>query len=453
MGLSGVRNLRQFTVPVLRAQSTDSGNFTIEELQSALSRLRPNKAPGPDEAVNELFLLLDDHNQLSLLQFYNDIWHKGEVPPDWKQAIVRIRCGPRQLPPYHPQTCCYTRGGSPQKRSTASVPLKARRTHFSYYAAPWNNSTHLLFLDWKQAFESIDHNAMITALNRFGVSQKALDTQSIYKDPIFYTRNFTGQQEEGRVGSGIRQGCPLSPYLFIMVLTVIMEDVDYTIASQGIATNTWSIGKPIYDLEYADDTLLISLTTTQMQTCLTAIETQASFCGMSLNQEKTELLIDTRKPPVTLRFSGGEEVPTTTQIKYLGSMIAWDRPFEAAFRHRAGIAESSYKKLRLIWNSRLSRREKLNIFQLVFTSTLIYGLDSLTLTERQLHRIDAYHFRFLRRIINMKASFYSRIPNTEVWRRAGYPQRPSDILCKLQYKRMSQVFQCQLPGPSASRSL
>ena len=72
----------------LHKQLRDNRPFTIEDLQSAIIKLKKNKAPGPDEAPNELFLLLDDHNSVLLLQFYNKIWGAGEVPAAWKEAVV-----------------------------------------------------------------------------------------------------------------------------------------------------------------------------------------------------------------------------------------------------------------------------------------------------------------------------------------------------------------------------
>ena len=72
----------------LRAQSTDHNAFTLEELQSALNKLKTKKAPGPDEVGNELFLLLDDDNTLKLLEFYSKIWESGSIPSTWKEAIV-----------------------------------------------------------------------------------------------------------------------------------------------------------------------------------------------------------------------------------------------------------------------------------------------------------------------------------------------------------------------------
>ena len=178
--------------------------------------------------------------------------------------------------------------------------------------------------------------------------------------------------------------------------------MDWSLLSQGIPTNTWSVGKPVYDLEYADDTLLLGKTTTQLQAYLSELEQQASLYGMRLSQDKVEILMDSRKSPPKLKFADGAAVQTTTQVKYLGSMISWDKPFEVACRHRASIAETSCKKPRLVWNSSLPYREKLRIFQSVFIPTLIYGLDALTPQQKHLKRIDAYYIRYLRRVFGSK---------------------------------------------------
>ena len=451
----------------LREQSTDHNAFTLEELQTAIFKLKKGKASGPEGVQNELFLLSDDDNIRLLLDFYNAIWEKGEVPADWKEAIVvsiykgkGVDTDPANYRPISLLNSIYKVFASMlQSRLSAIHESHLRQTQYGFRAGrstqhplfilrrvmEWSEMTsttiHPLFLDWKQAFDSVDHNALIVGLRRFGVSDKALKIiSSLYQDPTFYTTSQFGDRAKGGVGSGIRQGCPLSPYLFIMLLTVIFEDVDWALLSDGIATNTWSVGKPVYDLEYADDTLLLALTTTQLQAMLQALEEQAYLYGMSLNQTKTEILADPRKSPPKVKFRSGEAVPTTTLIKYLGSMITWEKPFEAAFKHRAGIAETNYKKLRLIWNCSLTRKEKLHIFQTTFIPTLIYGLDSLTLQDKHLKRIDAYYYRFLRRIIGIKASYYSRITNNEVWRRARYPRKPSSFLNKAQAKFLDSVF-------------
>ena len=74
-------------------------------------------------------------------------------------------------------------------------------------------------------------------------------------------------------------------------------------------------------------------------------------------------------------------------------------------------------------------------------------MDAFTLADKLIKRIDAVYFRFLRRIVGIKASYYSRVSNHMVRRRANFPQRPSDRLSKLQYKMLRDVFQAPMVDP------
>ena len=63
----------------LRPQRVDEEKFTMEELQQAMAKLKPRKAPGPDHTANELFQLLDDESTQLLLDFYNKTWEVEEI--------------------------------------------------------------------------------------------------------------------------------------------------------------------------------------------------------------------------------------------------------------------------------------------------------------------------------------------------------------------------------------
>ena len=210
---------------------------------------------------------------------------------------------------------------------------------------------------------------------------------------------------------------PLSAYLFIILLTVILQDVDDRLRRQGTPTKTWSVHNPTYDVN-----LLLGLTTPQSEQMLRAIEKEAVCYGMRLNTTKTELLVNACRPVESIRFENGDLVPTTTQAKYLGCVVSWNMPFRTAFKHRCALAEEAYKKQRLVWKSSLPRRVKLRIFQAIFPTVFTYGLDSFALTEGHLNQIDALYFRFLRRIVGIKASYYSRILNSEVYQQADRPK-------------------------------
>ena len=352
-----------------------------------------------------------------------------------------------------------------QARLTKTCEAKLRTTQYGFRAQrstihpifvlrramEWSNMTsrplNLLFLDWKQAFDSLDHTAMMSALERFGLPPNICKLiASLYESPTFTVQGRSDHTALGTVSSGIRQGCPLSPYLFIIVLSVIFQDLDARLLEKGIPTNTWSEGNPIYDLEYADDTLLLSLTTPQLQNFLRELEEEAQLYGMRLNTEKTELL---SRPDhtATLYFHNGDPVPTTTTAKYLGTLISWQKPADTALGHRAALAETAYKKLRLVWNSNLNRPKKVKLFHATIVPVLLYGLDTLTLTDKFLHKVDAAYYRLLRRCIGIKASYYSRISNLEVWKQAGEPTPPSKTLNAKQKDFLGTVFAAKPTDP------
>ena len=48
----------------------------------------------------------------------------------------------------------------------------------------------------------------------------------------------------------------------------------------GTPQNNWSVGKPIYDLEYADDTALMALSLEQLESSLHAVQVEATLYGL-----------------------------------------------------------------------------------------------------------------------------------------------------------------------------
>ena len=231
------------------------------------------------------------------------------------------------------------------------------------------------------------------------------------------------------------------------MLSVILSDMDSDLLKQGQPTNIWSNASPTYDLEYADDTLLLALTTDQLHAFRTRLEHIAAEYGMTLNHQKTELLPHPKLAHSSLRFKDGSPVQSTPQVKYLGSLISWEKPFEQAFYHRLDLAEEAFEKSRLVSNSSKSRKSTVHILQATFVPTLTDGLDPLTLTEKHLKRIDGQFYRFLRRAIGIKASYYSRITNLDVWIQAGRPHLPSDTLRYRQYQITVDIFQADRDNP------
>ena len=86
--------------------------------------------------------------------------------------------------------------------------------------------------------------------------------------------------------AGIAQGCPLSPYLFIIVQSVLLHDVDQRLAEQ-LRERQHILIEPDYvvctDLLYADDTLLLSSNVWKLQTHMDILVGEGSRYGLELN--------------------------------------------------------------------------------------------------------------------------------------------------------------------------
>ena len=94
--------------------------------------------------------------------------------------------------------------------------------------------THLsiALLDWEKAFDKIQHDKLILALRRLGFSRRYTEViADCYSKPMFFVKDNFGSSSTKQQASGIRQGCPLSPFLFVLVMTCIDFDIQQSVSS------------------------------------------------------------------------------------------------------------------------------------------------------------------------------------------------------------------------------
>ena len=223
--------------------------FTIDELNFAIRKANNNKAAGPDEVTAELFKFLNPQNRTCVLNVINEWWSSETLPAEQLRArvVTIFKKGDTQnIANYRPVSLLNAiyklYAAMIRKRLADIIDPHISKTQFGFRAH--RSTTHALFvarrlqdigeqsganvvlalLDWEKAFDKVAHARMLEALERLNLPQKFLRViGSLYNNPSFQVKHETTMSEYRTQNAGIRQGCPLSPFLFILVMTVLFS--------------------------------------------------------------------------------------------------------------------------------------------------------------------------------------------------------------------------------------
>ena len=111
-----------------------------------------------------------------------------------------------------------------------------------------------------------------------------------------------------------------------------------------------------------------------------------------------------------------------------------------ALHHRHALAKTSFNKLKHLWRSPPPRTSKVHIFQANIVSTVVYEVVTPTMQANHFYKLDSWYCRLLRRVLGIRASYYSRIPNQEAWKQAGRPTLPSQVVLSQQFRLLLQAM-------------
>ena len=112
----------------------------------------------------------------------------------------------------------------------------------------------MLFIDFEKAYDSIEWSYLIHVLHEMNFGNDLIRwVKTFYYDISSCILNNGVTSTYFKISRGLRQGDPLSSYLFILAVEVLSENIRKSKNISGIKLK----GKEIKILQYADDTTLI----------------------------------------------------------------------------------------------------------------------------------------------------------------------------------------------------
>jgi len=265
----------------------------------------------------------------------------------------------------------------------------------------------LILLDWEKAFDKISHERLIEALTRTGVPGNLLHLiKLIYKTPTFRVKTNAATSDYKMQNTGIRQGCPLSPYLFIIVMTVLFKDVKQQL-------NTPKQTEPIDGIKfaeilYADDTFLFGRHTQNLNKLLAKIQEESAYYNLNLNMDKCVNLTLNQKT-TSIKYKNGTTVPRHRKTTYLGTMLTDTNDNHAEISNRRAECAATCNRLKIFWKKATTTSKwKIQVFDAIIRAKLLYSLECIQLTAVEQDRIDAFQTKGLRRILGIPPTHIDR---------------------------------------------
>jgi len=422
------------------------GPIAMKELRAAVKKLKSGKAAGPDGEPIEFWKAIVNSGNLEasswLLSFCNAVWEGKEVPTSWhlqEVAVIFKKGDPAECSNYRPiclLACAYKifamvllgrllhAGAEARLWGTQFAFRRGRGTEDALFCVrraielAWSQrggTIHLLALDWAKAFDSISSTALLQALRKFGIPEPFVTmVASIYNGRRFQVAECGSVSEQHCQHSGICQGCPLSPFLFTIVMSILMANARKMLSSS--ARKDIECHR-LFDILYADDTLICGACPASVEEYAAAVEKAGSEFGLCLHWGKTQALAVCADG--ILRDPQGNRVEDTGSMVYLGALLTADGRADSELSRRIGLAAGDFRSLRRFWgHANISRARKLELFHALVVSKLQYCLSSVWLVTSQRRRLDGFYARCLRRLLGIPSAFMSRVSNKTVYQRA-----------------------------------
>ena len=250
--------------------------------------------------------------------------------------------------------------------------------------------------------------------------------------------------EQFDIKTGVKQGCILSPLLFITTIDYLLKKEQEN--NHGIKM---SEEQYLFDQDFADDIALMDTTEERLQEATNNIRHLASKVGLIFNAKKCEVMNINKPGNLTIKIDD-TVVKETDSFQYLGSTICANGDSHKEIMTRIGKAGAAFGNIqKILQKGMLGLKNKLKIYQSLVLSILLYGCETWQIYAADQKKLDAFHTRCLRKILGI--TFKDRITNEEIFRRTNQ-KTISEIISERRLRWLGHVWRMD-PDRTAKKIL
>ena len=411
------------------------------EILKILKTLKNRKAAGPDGLPNEAFKLGAEELVPYLVQLYNMVLSNLSSPLEWNIGIMHLiykgKGDINDLTNYRGITVnnaiskIFTtlinnrlspiieksgilgniqQGGRPGKRSTDSLFILRTIIEKSLKSGKIaDRDIALIFIDLSKAYDCVPHQKLWDKLLALGMHLDIIKLlTSLYKDSRVKVMVNGFLTDDVQYQQGIKQGCVLSPILFILYIA----DLGHLLESHkgGIKLQ----GLHIAGLLYVDDLILIGRNSHEVNILLSQVQALLENLGMSINCAKSNILSCKEAEIMmgTSLLSTSDEmlgyINRSSKYKYLGVQITTASTI-GVFKEATKACKQKLKSqagiiLGLASNDFDPIKNGLTLWSGMAVVSALYGAEVIQFKQDDIRELEAIQGAFLAHLLGQRSS-------------------------------------------------
>jgi hypothetical protein len=210
------------------------------------------------------------------------------VPADYRpislcNVIYKIiaKCIANRLKPHLPDYIHPTQQAFIEGRRISNNIIIAQEITHSFALSAWKDKAFMLKIDLAKAFDRLEWNFIVASLNRKGLHAHFINLIHACISSPSFSVIINGQPfAKFKSDRGIRQGCPLSPYLFVLAINELSISLQEAMSDNNfVGIKLGPTCPAIHSLLFADDLIVCGQATEQEALRMKHI--LQNFCSLS----------------------------------------------------------------------------------------------------------------------------------------------------------------------------